>query len=60
MFFFSLHLNAKHKRFVYYAYLVSTILGIFTIIAMIVFLASTFLSFIGDPNKACKLYIIKI
>lgn len=44
IFFFSIHLNSKDKRYVYYAHLVSTVLGVFTIIAAIVFIVQTFFS----------------
>lgn len=44
IFFFSLHLKAKEKKYVYYAHLISTILGIFTVVATLVFIVQTVLS----------------
>jgi hypothetical protein len=47
MIFFSLHLDYKNKKFIYYGYLVSTLLGVFTMLTFIVFLAQTILGLIG-------------
>jgi len=57
IFFFSIHLNAKDKKYVYYAHLVSTVLGVFTVIAGLVFIVQSFLSIlkVGD---SCKYLLI--
>lgn len=58
MLFFSLHLDYKHKRFIYYSYLVSTVLGFLTILSVIVFVAETIVSIVGPPDGNCIIFII--
>lgn len=55
IFFFSIHLKAKEERYVYYAHLISTILGVFTVIAALVFVVETFKSILkqGDNCTLC-------
>jgi hypothetical protein len=45
--FFSLHLDYKAKRFVYYANLVSTLLGVFSFLTFVIFLVQLILGFVG-------------
>lgn len=56
IFFFSLHLDYKSKKFIYYTYLVSTILGILSMLSFIVFVAQTVQGFIGTGD--CKIFPI--
>ena len=53
IFFFSLHLDYKSKKFIYYTYFVSTVLGLLSMLSFIVFLAQTVQGFIGTGD--CKL-----
>jgi sRNA-binding regulator protein Hfq len=46
VFFFSIHLNSKDKKYLYYTHLISTVLGIFTIVTALVFLVQSFMSFL--------------
>lgn len=57
VFFFSIHLNSKEKRYVYYAHLISTILGVFTVISVIVFIVQLILSVLKVGNS-CTLFVI--
>lgn len=59
--FFSLHLDYKAKRFVYYANLVSTLLGLFSFLTFIVFLLQTILGFVGvsDCNSPSMQICVK-
>lgn len=50
MVFFSLHLDYKSKKFIYYAYLVSTLLGAFAMLSFIVFLVQVILGFVGSGD----------
>lgn len=52
--FYSMHLKAKEKKFEYNAQLISSILGFFTILAVLVFIAHIILGFV-DPSKSCTL-----
>lgn len=54
--FFSLHLDYKSKKFVYYIYLVSTLLGVFSMLTFIVLLVQTILGFVGTGD--CILSLI--
>ncbi len=52
MVFFSLHLDYKSKKFMYYTYLVTTLLGVFSMLCFVVFLAQTIQGFVGSGD--CK------
>lgn len=54
--FFSLHLDYKSKRFIYYANLVSTLLGVFSFLTFIIFLIQLILGLVGAGD--CKCYPI--
>jgi len=45
--FFSLHVNYKHKKFIYFIYLISTQLGLFSLISFIVYSVQTIIGIIG-------------
>lgn len=56
IFFFSLHLRANNKRYVYFIYLISTLLGIFMVLTVIIFIVDIIKSLTGEGN--CKFTFI--
>jgi hypothetical protein len=53
--FFSLHLKSDNKKFIYYIYLISTMMGVFTIVAFILYIVDIVNSFLGTPNRKFQL-----
>lgn len=56
IFFFSLHLRANNKRYVYFIYLISTLLGIFMVLTVIIFIVDIIKSLTGEGNYLRKAY----
>ncbi len=56
--FYSLHLDHKNKKFIYFSYLATTIAGILSTISFLVFLVQTIQGFVGKGD--CNILFIKI
>lgn len=54
--FYSLHVNYKNKKFIYFTYLITTQLGLFSFLSFIVFFTETMKGFVGTGD--CNYFII--